>query len=144
MEAFLPVLKEFGFPIGLCLLLLWAIRSQNAQLVKSYTDRISTLEHIVRDLTNKVEELEQDRIRRADEYGHTLKDIALRWSAATRETNAVIKDTLMVMRRLCDSIKVRPCMMDAYKPHDTPRPPSGAEIPKDPAQVDTETIGGRA
>jgi hypothetical protein len=140
MDSILPILKEFGFPVALCAVLLWAIRSQNAQLVKAYTDRISTLERIVKGLTDKVEALEVDRIRRADEYGHTIKDLAIRLASVTKETNEVIRSTLQVMRKLCDSIAIRPCMMDEYHPHKTPppRPPTSGELPDDPAKAETD------
>jgi hypothetical protein len=142
MEALIPILKEFGFPIALCGLLLIAISRQNAQLVKAYTDRIGTLEKIVRGLTEKVDELERDRIRRADEYGHTLKDLALRWSTTIREHNDLTRSTLAILRKLTDSITIRPCMMDRYEPHvyPTPRPPSSDEIPKDPARAETDRL----
>lgn len=142
MESIIPLLKEFGFPIALCGLLLIAISRQNAQLVKAYTDRISTLEKIVRGLTEKVDELERDRIRRADEYGTTLKDLALRWSTTIREHNDLTRSTLAILRKLTDSITIRPCMMDRYEPHahPTPRPPSSDEIPKDPAQAETDRL----
>ncbi len=140
----ITILKEFGFPIALCALLLWAIMRQNAQLVKAYTDRIGTLERIVNRLTDKVNELEQDRIRRSDEYGHTLKNIAVNWSAATKETNEVTRTALAVMRRLCDSINLRPCMRD-MEPHPIPqRTPSSAEIPADPPKPTTDRYQSHA
>jgi len=142
MDAILPILKDFGFPIALCCALLWAISRQNSQLVKAYTDRIGTLEKIVKSLTEKVDELERDRIRRADEYGHTLKDLALRWSTTIREHNDLTRSTLAILRKLTDSITVRPCMMDRYEPHHhpTPRPPSSDELPRDPSQKPTDRI----
>jgi len=132
METLIPLLKEFGFPIALCALLLWAIRSQNMQLVKAYTDRISTLERIVKTLNDKVDQLELDRIRRADEYGHTLKGIALSWASAGRETNEVLKGSLKVLRELCD------CMHD-FRPHNH-RTPSPSDVPADPAKKETHPI----
>lgn len=135
MEALLPVLKDFGFPVALCALLLWAIRSQNTQLVKAYTDRIGTLERIVRDLTGKVDELERDRIRRADEYGHTLKGIALSWANATKETNEVVRGSLAVQRKVCDFIGA----MSHHMPGAVA--PSVHEVPRDPT---TDRTTGRA
>ena len=135
MDTIIPLLKEFGFPIALCAVLLWAIRAQNAQLVKAYTDRISTLERIVKSLTDKVDELERDRIRRSDEYGHTLKGIALCWSTHSKETNEVLRGSLKVLRELCE------CMRD-FRPHDH-RPPSPSDVPADPAKRETHPISRR-
>jgi len=131
----LAILKEFGFPIALCVVLLLAIRNQNSQLVKAYTDRISTLERLVRELTSKVEVLEKDRIRRADEYASGLQEIAGRFGDQAREFSRTIKEVIPVLHRLVDALGGRPCMHDQgyeYKPHHTPRPPSKADIPKEP------------
>jgi len=141
METILPILKEFGFPIALCAVLLWAIRAQNAQLVKAYTDRIGTLERIVKGLNDKVDELEKDRIRRSEEHGHTLKGIAIAWSKSQADVSAVIKDTLVVIRKLCDSMGSLHRAIEHYQPHPvTPRPPHAAEVPADPAKRETHPI----
>jgi hypothetical protein len=140
VDAFLPLLKEFGFPIALCVALMWALRHQNAQLVKAYTDRIGTLERIVKTLTEKVDELERDRIRRADEYGHTLKAIAVSWSASTRETNDLTRSSLAVLRKLCDAVGA----CQGYHPHPSPRPPTSGEVPADPSKVPTDRLADHA
>ena len=145
MDAIIHLLKEFGFPIALCGLLLLAISRQNAQLVKAYTDRIGMLEEIVKGLNDKVDELERDRIRRTDEYGHTLKDHALRCSTTIREHNALTRSTLAILRKLTDSLTLRPCMQDhqdRYDPraHRTPRPPSSDELPKDPTRAEIDRL----
>jgi hypothetical protein len=147
MEALLPALKEFGFPIALCIALLWAISALNRQLVKAYTDRIRVLEGLVNSLSEKVADMEADRIRRADEYGHTLKDLAVRWSSTIRDHNDLTRSTLDVLRRLTDSITGRPCLAsDEPSPHPHPgrpavrRPPSSADLPCDPTQAPTDRI----
>jgi len=132
MEAILPILKEFGFPVALCGVLLWAMRNMSMQLVKSYTDRIRVLEGIVNTLTEKVDNLERDRIRRADEYGHTLKGIALSWAAQSKETNELSRGSLKVLRELCE------CMKD-YHPHGH-RTPKPGDVPADPAKRETHPI----
>lgn len=146
MDALLPILKDFGFPIALCVVLLLAIRQQNAQLVKAYTDRILTLERIVKVNTDQIHELQAERIRRADEYGHTLKDMALRYANTIRDHDALMRTALDVLRRLTDAIAVRPCMIDShYQPHPQARPavkvPSSDEIPADPAKAPTDRYG---
>jgi hypothetical protein len=90
--------------------------------------------------TEEIKRLELDRIRRADEYGHTLKDMALRYGQTIRDHDQLMRDALAVLRRLTDSITARPCLMDqpGYRPH--PTPPSSGELPKDPAKAPTDRI----
>jgi len=126
MNDLLPFLREFGFPVALCLVLLWAIRSQNTQLVKAYTDRIGTLELLVHDLSMKVDDLERDRIRRADEYGTTIRSMALSWASATKETNEVVKSSLSVQRKICDFIATMAQRIPGVSF------PSTNEVPRDP------------
>jgi hypothetical protein len=145
MEALLPILKDFGFPIALCVVLLFAIRQQNAALVKAYTDRISVLERLVKINSDKIDELELDRIRRADEYGHTLKDMAVRYGNILRDHDQLTREMLAFLRRLADSVGVmasRPCMHDTPAPHrPSVKVPSSAEIPADPTKAPTDRYG---
>jgi small-conductance mechanosensitive channel len=136
-STLLPVLKEFGFPVALCAALLWAIRQQNMQLVKAYTDRISVLERMVKSLTEKVDDLERDRIQRADDYGQVLRSVIGSGNATARETNEVTRGSLAVLRKLCDALNARPCLDVPAQPR-TPRPPSADEVPPDPAKAITD------
>ena len=149
MEALLPILKDFGFPICLCIALLWAIRTQNGQLVKAYTDRIRALEGLVNDLREQVQALQveiqrqnTDRLRESREYGHTLKDVATRYATTIRDHDQLMRETLPVMRRLTDA--VADLLRHDYHPHHAPtKIPSSAEIPADPANRPTETVPAR-
>lgn len=146
MEALLPILKDFGFPIALCIVLLLAIRHQNAALVKAYTDRILVLEKIVKANTDEIHELQAERIKRADEYGHTLKDMAIRYSNTIRDHDQLMKSALNVLRQLTDAVAARPCMADPpYHPHPLAhkviRTPSSSEIPADPSKSPTDRYG---
>ena len=136
IDTILPLVKDFGFPVALSVVLLWAIRSQNAQLVKAYTDRIVTLEGIVRTLTRKVDELEADRLRRADEYAHGLKAVAERAGEQAREFTRTIRELLPLLRSLVESINARPCQRNDYWPSPTPPPraPSAADVPRAPEE----------
>lgn len=137
MDALLPLLKEFGFPVALCAALLWAIRQQNLQLVKAYTDRIGVLERMVKSLTEKVDELERNRIQRADDYGQALRSVIVTGNATARETNEVLRGSLTVLRKLCDSLNARPCLDAPGRPA-TPRPPTAEDVPADPAKAVTD------
>jgi hypothetical protein len=141
MESLLPLLKEFGFPVALCVVLLLAIRQQNGQLVKAFTDRIKTLERVVQEQGETIElhrheinKLQAEMLRRADEYGHTIKDVASRYAAVIRDHNAWNQKMMDVLARLVDSIQIRPCMMDGYAPHPhhPSKVPSSSEIPAPP------------
>lgn len=133
---YVTILKEFGFPIALCAALLWAITRQNQMLVKAYTDRIKVLEGLVHSLGEKVAELEADRIRRSDEYGHTIKDLALRWSTTLRDHNELTRAILEHLRRLTDAIVSQPCQQMAGR-----KAPSSSELPPaPPAQAPTDRI----
>jgi hypothetical protein len=95
IEGFLQILKEFGFPIALCVVLLLAIRFQNAQLQKAFAamaraqaDRIGVLEGIVTAQDQRIRGLEDDRLRRADEYAQSLRDVVTRYAAAVQEWHA--------------------------------------------------------
>lgn len=129
----IPILRDFGFPIALCCLLLWAIRHMAAQLVKAYTDRIGTLERIVSAQGKRIEELEADRLRRSDEYAHSIKDAAMRFGEQAREFTRTIREIMPILKQLVEAIGGRPCMVDRdYRPHQTPRPPSVHDLPADP------------
>jgi hypothetical protein len=134
------VLREFGFPIALCVVLLYAIRHMAAQLVKAYTDRIATLEGIVRSLTKKVDELEADRLRRADEYAHGLKAVAERAGEQAREFTRTIRELLPLLRSLVEAVNARPCQMQDYRPHAAPPPrgPIVSDVPRSPAERETD------
>lgn len=138
------IIQQFGFPITLCVVLLLAIRQQNGTLVKAFTDRIRTLENIVKEQGIKIAELEQDRIRRADEYGHTLKDVAVRYASVIRDHDTVIRETLGVLRRLTDAVTTRPCMVDAFadfapsKWAKASKLPTSADLPADPSKLETD------
>jgi len=139
MDAILPVLREFGFPIALCAVLLLAIRFQNAQLAKAYAqlvaahmDRIRTLEGIVCRQGERIEGLEADRIRRADEYATSLKDVAGRCASALRDMSAW-------MDKVWSYVVTR----QPGEYHATTAQPPAPPVP--PArQPDTAVLGGRA
>jgi hypothetical protein len=135
MESLIPVVKEFGFPVALCVVLLLAIRQQNAQLVKAFTDRIKVLEKVVEEQGERIIKLEADRLRRAEEYAQTLKDIAARYAKVVTDHDAWSKQAFALLSRLIDVWQTRPCMIDRYEPHPAQpqtRVPSSAEIPTPP------------
>lgn len=148
MEQIISLLKEFGFPIGLSIVLLYAIWKQNAIVQKSnaalvalQTERINTLEAIITALTKKVDSLEKDRIQRADEYSLSLKDIAGRYASAVREQNQISRQSMTVLAQLIDAIKIRPCQLDSFTPTPVvpPRAPSAHDLPK-VSELETEKI----
>lgn len=133
IETLLPLLKEFGFPIALCVVLLLTIRHQNTQLakahesmVKALIERIRTLEGITDELKKQVKDLEDDRIRRADEYAHSLKDVAGRYASAIRDFNSWMDKVWAIISRA----------MAEYQPHPQTAPPP-------PKQPDTQVIGAK-
>lgn len=137
LEQLLTVVQKFGFPVALCVVLLLAIRHQNAQLVKAYTDRISLLEDLIRSQGEKIEKLQKESVERSIEYANSLKDIAGRYASSTREVFGCIREILPVLRRLVDSINTRPCMHD-YHPTVAPsRPPSSDDLPPPPRNHET-------
>lgn len=131
MEAWLPVLKEFGFPVVLCGVLLLMIRWQNSQLVKggaalvrAHAERIEVLEGIVSRQGREIAELQADRLRRADAYAEELKAAAVRYVAAVREFHAYMdKAWAFILAR-------------AQPDTPPPAPP--------PRQPDTATLRGKA
>jgi hypothetical protein len=139
METLLPIVKEFGFPVALCIVLLFAIRQQNAQLVKAFTDRIKVLEKVVEEQGEEIVVIQNDRMHRADEYAHTLRDIAARYAKVVTDHDAWSKQAFALLSRLIDVWQMRPCMADRYEPHTqapvqppTQKVPSSAEIPAPP------------
>ncbi len=135
MDLLLSVLKEFGFPIALCVVLFYVIKHQNRLLVTSYTDRIRALESLTKDLAAKISALEKDRIDRSDAFTKVLTDLVQKYQYTIAAHNVVTKDTLGVLRRLADDLGDRPCLGPAIKQpdgHRYERTPSSAEIPADP------------
>lgn len=136
----LSLVKDVGFPVALCVVLIYAIKQQNAQLVRAFTDRIKTLEAVVEEQGEEIAELQRDRLRRADEYAHTLKDIAGRYAKVVTDHDAWSKQAFALLSRLIDAWQVRPCMVDRYEPHAAPRkPPSSSDLPAPPSADKAET-----
>lgn len=151
----LPLIKEVGFPVALCVVLIYAIKQQNSQLVKAFTDRIRTLEGVVEGQGESIENLrkesnnlQREMLRRADEYGHTLKDIAGRYAKVVTDHDAWSKQAFALLSRLIDVWQTRPCMGDRYDPHPAHpaqvpvapmKTPSSAELPPPPKNVETDS-----
>lgn len=132
-------LREFGLPIALCVVLILAMRHQNTQLqrafaalIKAQADRIGALEGIAQAQGERISTLEDDRLKRADEYAHSLKDVAGRYATAVREWHAWMEKAWASLMHLAAA-------RGDYAPHhqhDTPPPP--------PHERGTDTIGGKA
>lgn len=140
MDAILPILRDFGFPIALCVVLIIAIREMMLRLMKAHAEtvrvqaeRIDTLEEIVTTLHTKVDTLQTQQLSRAEEYGNSLKDVASRYATAIRDTNAWGREMTTALRRLADAVaELVKMTRKEYAP--TPRPPSSDEIPTPPAK----------
>lgn len=149
MEALSPLLKEFGFPLVLCGVLMWAIKHMAKQImaeskahINALKDRVDTLESIVTAQGQEIHNLQEDRLRRADEYARTLKDIAGRYSKVVTDHDAWSKQAFALLSRLIDIWQVRPCMLDRMTPAGDHAPgsalqpktpiPSSAEMPTPP------------
>ena len=140
----LAILQQFGFPIALCAVLLLAIRQQNRQLVRSYTDRINTLEAIVKTQGEKIDVLQNQMVERTQEYANSLKDIAGRYASATHEVFATMRDILPVLRQLVRSIRETPCRYEQeHRPHPAPAP-APEDLPADPRDRPTDKAMKRA
>lgn len=111
IDTIMQVLKEFGFPVALCAVLLLAIRKQNKdltdayqkhikQLTEAYCDRINTLETIVKDQGSKIDVLQNNMVDRTQEYANSLKDVAIRCANATHEVFATLREMLPVLRQM--------------------------------------------
>jgi hypothetical protein len=122
----LPLLKEFGIPTGFCVVLMFAIRKMYlmstsssrlhyGDLIKAHTDRIKTLEEIVRKNTEQIQSLNDDRARRADESGRSAKDLALSYAQALKEQRRFMQDNTLVLRELVK--EVGRCQ---HRPHEDP------------------------
>lgn len=137
----MPFLKEFGLPVALCVVLILAVRHQNNQLraafaalVKEQADRIGVLEGITAAQGKRIKELEDDRLRRADEYANSLRDIATRYASAVREWHAW-------MGKAWDSLMALANRGGDYLPHHQHSTPTPPPPPREPG---TGTIGGKA
>lgn len=144
MESLLPLLKDFGFPVALCGVLLLAVRYQNAQLQKAAQElnaalasRITILEGVTSAQALQIAALEADRLKRADEYARSLEHIATRYATAVREWHAWMDKAWSF---LVSVLSRRPA--GEYHPYDAPAaPPIPPEPPKPP---ETERTTGRA
>jgi hypothetical protein len=139
----LPVAKDFGIPVAMCVVLIVAIRYQNAQLQKAsaaliaaLSARTSTLEKITSAQAERITALEADRLKRADEYAHSLKDVAGRYAAAVREWHAWMEKAWAF---LVDMASQRGDYHPTHAPAHPPMPP--APPPVAPA---TDRTTGRA
>ena len=147
MDAIIPILKDFGFPVALCGVLLLAMKHMQAQLTKAYIDRINTLEGIVKTLSKEVDELQSDRLRRSEEYAHSIKDIAGRFGTMVRESHEMWKQVLAALRTIAAEMQHmsgRPCQAQPdYDPHPAARTrtPSHIDIPNDPPSDRTHRNG---
>lgn len=144
-STLLPVLKEFGFPVALCVVLLLAIRYQNKQLQKAsaqlnaaLASRITVLEGVASTQAAQIAALEADRLKRADEYARSLEHVATRYATAVREWHSWMDKawTFLV------SVLSQHHGGGEYQPHTPPpAPPVPPEPPKSPV---TERTTGRA
>lgn len=159
MQDLIPLLKEFGFPIVLCGVLMWAIfhmakrlaaeskahiasiKDQHEQFVASLTDqnkrlitalntRIDTLEKVLEERDDTIKALHSDRLKRSDSYATDIKDVMSRYAKVLAEHDAWSKQAFGLLSRLIDAWQDRPCM---YRPHAPSKPPSSADLPSPPS-----------
>lgn len=120
------LLEKFGAPLVGCVVLIVALRWVVFQLVKELRERITTLERIARKQDEQIEDLQQDRLMRADQYASTTRDLASRVADAMRDHNRLTRDLLAVLRRVVDQVGGR-------------HAPSSADIPAAPRADDDTT-----
>jgi hypothetical protein len=88
---YVELLKQFGFPVAAAIIVGYAYW-------KATSDRIKKLESITTKQGATIEELQEDRLRRAEGYAHVLREIALKIGGALKEQSAATKEQSTVMR----------------------------------------------
>lgn len=147
LSALLPLLKEFGFPVALCAVLLLAIRYQNKQLQKAsaqlnaaLASRITVLEGVASTQAAQIAALEADRLKRADEYARSLEHVATRYATAVREWHSWMDKAwtflVSVLSQRPGNGEYQPHVAAPPAPPDPPRPPAAPPV--------TERTTGRA
>lgn len=131
------ILKEFGFPIACAIIVGYAYW-------KAVSERIKKLEEIINKQGQTIGDLQNDRLKRAETYASTLKDITIKLngtirehSIALREHHSVIREQHVVLRDLIDNLRVLPCMTGEEETRQIRKKhPSSAELPAIPESSD--------
>jgi len=118
----IEILKQFGFPIAAAVVVGYAYW-------RATTDRIKKLESITSKQGSTIEELQQDRLDRAEKYAGVLRDISMKLGGAMREQSQVLREQHVVLKAAIDAINSRPCMSINDKPTQTFTPPSSDDLP---------------
>lgn len=88
---YIAAIKEFGFPIAAALIIGYAYW-------RATSDRIKKLEQITTRQGVTIEELQEDRLKRAEGYANVLREISLKIGGALREQSLATKEQASVMR----------------------------------------------
>jgi len=136
IDQILAALREFGFPVVCALLAGWAFW-------RATRDRIDKLESITRKQGEKIEELECDRLERAERYANFLRDLASKMKDVLkehtdemREWRKANRENYTVLSRLVSIIERQPCHYQKQPSSAELRPPP--ELP--PQDVPTDTF----
>lgn len=144
----LPLLKDFGFPVALCGVLLLAVRHMFTTYDRAQKARIGAIEAALAEEQARSRQTTTDAAKRADEYSAVLQGLLSRHEASLAAHNNLTRQTLDILRRLVDALAARPCLVEDYRPHSAapspdarPSVPPRREVPMDPV---TERTTGRA
>lgn len=153
IELAIPLLKDYGLPLALCVVLMWAIWYLNGQIMRMVAERTAVQDSQIKDLSSRLAKLEAVRAEELKAHGEVMAGLSAQYASVIKEHSALVKDMLAVLRRLIDSLTARPCLHGAPAepqphPHPAPviqhpgrvRPPTSAELPPDPTQAPTEAL----
>lgn len=125
--------------VGLVLVLKWLSQLH----LKALTDRITTLEQVVKEKDaliekreQKIDDLQGQILAATIGHAHDLKALVLQMLANDKENREFLRAHQAVVLQLVEKVGSRACMVEDYRPHPTPKP----ELPQVPS---TERTTGR-
>lgn len=136
--------KDFGFPLALCVVLIYGMKAMFKYLIEAHTDRIKKIEAILESQQLKMDSCERDRLKREQENAKDRETLVQQWATASHENRNILRATLEVNRQVIDMLRSRPCISDALEPQSrttaSNRHPSSADLPADPSVPTTARV----
>lgn len=100
------LIAQFGFPIALCIALLWFVRHMIAEWRSEHARREEESKERERRLGERLDLVEDNHRTRLAEMVEVQTKVITQNTTALRESNAIL-------RTFCDVVQTRPCLVPA-------------------------------
>ena len=128
MDTLIKLLETYGPYAGIVAVLMWYIYQQS-KWMRSHWDR----------LVRRVEALEEDRVKKATDFGQQSADLTDKVIQAIRENSMVQRELIAAINHNSKVLRTRPCLHDANESDANLRvihPVAGSKKPDDETRHD--------